>query len=289
MARWNSCAAATHSCIPPSNPMKHHPLLAVLPFFVACSVPQHTASRVVTLEVPAAALRRLACTTGNGHIRVVGSATATAVTVQADLSVRGRTPAEAEANLRLLDVRKNVTDDGLTLAGVADGVPGNCSPTIAFTIGLPASLDVAATTHNGEVRLDGGTGAATANTHNGNVVVAGANTSVRAESHNGDVEWRGEGRSVALMTHNGDATAAFTGQGEVQAVVTTHNGDVRLAFPGAVDASFAATTANGSIRVGGVVADVKFSDDGERATGRLGKGGAGRVQATTHNGDVKVQ
>lgn len=271
--------------------MKNTLVLTLLPLAAACSMPMHKAMRTYELTLPAEGLQRLACDTRNGGITIVGDAAATTVSVRADLSVRGRTQAEAEANLKVLDVQKEVSTDAITLKGVfpASGL-GQSQPEIAFTIRMPARLRAAATTHNGDVRLDGSDGGAALTTHNGDVVVAGGGAEVQATTHNGDVRWQGAGRRVELVTHNGNVRAEFAAAGEVQSTLTSHNGDVDVAFPGAVDAAFAAETSNGGIRLAAKgMTDVVTSRGGRSATARLGKGGAGQVKAATHNGDVTVR
>lgn len=271
--------------------MKTALLLTILPLAAACSMPKHKATRTYEVTLPAAGLQRLVCETRNGDITIVGDAAATTLSVRADLSVRGHTQAEADANLKLLDVQKDVGADAVTLTGLfpAKGL-GNCSPEIAFTIRMPTRLRVAATTHNGDVRVDGSDGGATLSTHNGDVVVAGGGAEVQATSHNGDVDWQGAGRRVELTTHNGDVRAAFATAGEVQSTLTSHNGDVDLTFPGAVDAAFAAETSNGGVRLAAKgMTDVVVGRGGRSATARLGKGGAGQVKAVTHNGDVTAK
>jgi hypothetical protein len=268
--------------------MKTRLLLSLFPLVAACTTPMHKASRVVTFEVPAAALQRLGCTSHNGSIRVTGDAKAAVVTVRAELSVRGFTPEEAAANLAQLDVAQEVAGDALTLGGrCPDALRRRFSPAFDFTITAPARLAVSATSHNGGIRAEGVDGEIEATTHNGDLHVTGGSPSVQGLTHNGDVVWRGAARRLALTTNNGDIDAEFGADGEVTAELTTHNGDVDLAFAGAVDAGFAAETHNGRLRLGSRVTPV---DVGKRkATGRVGKGGAGAVRATTHNGSVTVK
>lgn len=266
-------------------------ILGFVSLAAACSWPQHKASRLVTFEVPAAALQRLSCTTNNGDVKLVGSPTATSVTVRAELSVRGHTAEEAEANLQLLEVERAVDGDALRLiARFPERTLARCSPRFDFTIDLPARLATESLSHNGDIVVQGVAGAAKATTHNGSIALAGDSPDVQATSHNGDVSWRGSGRRVALTTHNGDVDAEFAASGEVQADLSSHNGDVTLGLPGAVDALFAAETSNGDVRLRASGTDAVVVGRGRRtATGRLGKGGNGQIRATTHNGDVVVK
>jgi hypothetical protein len=235
----------------------------------ACSLPAHRAAKVVEVRADAAGLQRLVCTSHNGRIEYVGDPDATAVVVRAELSVRGHTPEEAEANLQLLEVGQETAEGALLLAGKFPREQlQRSSPSFAFTITGPARLELGLVTHNGDLR------------------VRGADAATQATTHNGGVEFRGGSRNVALESHNGDVDAEFAGAGELRGEIMTHNGDVVVAFPGAVDAAFTARTHNGSLGDGGRLADAKVGR--RELAGRLGAG-TGKVDVTTHNGDVTVR
>lgn len=235
----------------------------------ACSSPRFAAKKSVVFDAPATALQRLECTSHNGRIEVVGDPDATTVSVRAELSVRGHTPEEAEFNLSQLEVGQETDGGTLRVAGrwPREALSRN-SPSFAFTITMPARLELALVSHNGGLRA---------------IDVAGA---TQATTHNGDVEWRGRSRQLALESHNGDIRAEFAADGEVRAEVSTHNGDVTVSFPGAVDATFQARTHNGSTSDGGRLADASVARG--QLSGRLGAG-AGRIVVTTHNGDVTIR
>ena len=217
----------------------------------ACSSPRFAAKKSVVFDAPATALQRLECTSHNGRIEVVGDPDATTVSVRAELSVRGHTPEEAEFNLSQLEVGQETDGGTLRVAGrwPREALSRN-SPSFAFTITMPARLELALVSHNGGLRA---------------IDVAGA---------------------TQATTHNGDIRAEFAADGEVRAEVSTHNGDVTVAFPGAVDATFQARTHNGSTSDGGRLADASVAR-GE-LSGRLGAG-AGRIVVTTHNGNVTIR
>lgn len=241
-------------------------LLLVVP---ACSWPGHTASRTTRFDVPSSGLQRIECTSHNGRLEVVGDPAATQVSVRVDMSVRGHTPQEAAADLELLQVGQEIDGNTLRLTGRwPREALARKSPAFAFTITMPAGLDLALVAHNGDLRV---------------VDVAGA---TQATTHNGDVTWRGRSSRLALASHNGDVVAEFAGDGEVHGEVVTHNGDVDLAFPGAVDAMFAARTHNGSLTSGERLAEAAVAR--RELRGKLGNG-AGRVEVETHNGDVTVR
>ena len=243
-------------------------LLFLLPV-AACTYPAHRAARTVEFQASAAELRRLECASHNGRIEYVGDPAATAITVRAELSVRGHTAAEAAENLQLLDVGQETVDGALRLAGrFPRATLQRCSPSFAFTITGPARLELGLVTHNGGLS------------------VRGADAATQATTHNGEVEFRGRSRNVVIETHNGGVEAEFAADGELHGEITTHNGGVTLAFPGAVDAALTARTHNGSLRADGRLADAAVGR--RELTGRLGSG-AGKLDVTTHNGDVTIR
>lgn len=250
-------------------PSKFLPPLLLLLAVPACSTPQFRASKSIAFEAPAAALQRLECTSHNGGIEVVGDPKATVVSVRAELTVRGHTPEEAQFHLSLLEVGQETDGGTLRLAGRWPREQlARCSPSVAFTITMPAGLETALVTHNGRLRVEGVEGA------------------TQATTHNGDVVWQGKARRLALTTHNGDVQADFAADGAVQAEVATHNGDVVVGFPGAVDAAFTARTHNGRLTNGGRLADPSLARGSLKGT--LGAG-SGRIDVATHNGDVRVR
>ncbi len=245
-----------------------YPALLFL-FTAACSIPGHTASKVVEFSVPAGTLQRLDCETHNGGITITGSPTADSVTVRAEMSVRGYSQEEADANLHLLEVGNETIDGKLRLYGKFPRAElSNRSPSFAFTMTIPTRLEVTLLSHNGDLNVTD---------------LAGA---LKSTTHNGDIGLKGQSPKVALETHNGSVVADFAGTGSLDGDVTTHNGNVTLGFPGAVDATVTASTHNGSLSGGAKLADAKVSR--RQLTGRIGAG-TGKLTITTHNGNVTVR
>lgn len=247
--------------------MRHSALLFL--FAAACSFPRHTASKVVEFTVPATALQRLECETHNGGITITGSPTADSVTVRAEMSVRGYSQEEADTNLHQLEVGNETTDGKLRLFGKYPSTGlSNCSPSFAFTLTIPQRLEVELESHNGDLTVNDLTG------------------NLKSTTHNGDIELKGQSPKVALETHNGNVIADFAGRGSLDGEVTTHNGNVVLSFPGEVDATVAASTQNGSLKASDRLTDAKQSR--RQLNGRVGSG-AGKLNVTTHNGNVSVR
>ncbi len=195
----------------------------------ACSYPKHVAKRSVAFDAPAAALQRLECSSHNGRIEVVGDPDATMVTVRAELSVRGETPADAEANLALLQVGQETDGGTLRLAGRwPRDVLARMSPAFAFTITVPARLELALVTHNGGLRAVDVAGATQATTHNGDVSVAfpgAVDAAFTARTHNGSTS---DGGRLAEASVGRRELSGRLGAGSGAIVVTTHNGNVTI-------------------------------------------------------------
>lgn len=243
--------------------------LLLLPFLAACSIhPAFVATKVVELEIPAATLQGLACESHNGAIVVTGAPTDT-IKLRCEMSVRGVTQEEADANLAQLDLGREATDTRLKLFGrYPKSELWNRSPSFAFTLTAPARLAFELTTHNGDVTTNGVTGAVVATTHNGRI--------------GGQVD----GAQVTATSHNGDVALQVGGSGNLEGTIETHNGDVQLVFAGARNTAIEASTHNGRLSATGAAAVVEARRGSLRAN--VGTGG-GKLVVTTHNGDVTVR
>ncbi|MBL8755579.1 MAG: hypothetical protein JNK15_19940, partial [Planctomycetes bacterium] len=131
--------------------------LAALPLLAtACVFPTHQASKVVELSLPVGQLRRLQCESHNGGITVTGAPDATEIALRAELSVRGTSQAEADANLNLMEVGREENGDLLRLFGKHPvGELNNRSPNYRFILRVPATMALQLESHNGDVSATG--------------------------------------------------------------------------------------------------------------------------------------
>lgn len=247
-------------------PSRLPPVVLFLLFASACTTPAFVAAKSADLTVPAATLRQLQCESHNGFIKVIGEPGRTEVAARIEMSVRGDTQEEADANLARLDIGCDVTAESLKLYGKhPGGLFVNRSPSFAFTLTVPEQLTATLTTHNGAVTVKGLRGDVTIETHNGGIDVDAVCDHVDMTSHNGDIGVRVAGRD------------------KLDGSIVTHNGDVDVHFGEAVNTTVAASTHNGRIRSTAAMRDVR--SERRSFAGTVGSGD-GRLQVETHNGDI---
>jgi Putative adhesin len=244
-------------------------LVTVAALTSSCSYPRFQAKKTVEFTLPAASVSRLLCTSHNGKIVVDGDPAATAVNLKAEMSVRGHTQEEANANLNLLEVGQEQTDGQLKLWGkYPTGGLNNLSPSFAFTMTVPARM---------QLQLE---------THNGDVVARGTEGPIRLETHNGSIEAKVTTAKVEVETHNGTVELDLGGSGPLDGTVTSHNGGIRVGIGNDRGTRIEASTHNGSIQAGANVAEASVSRT--RLSGKIGDG-SGKLVITTHNGSVTIR
>ncbi len=244
-------------------------LLLPLLLLAGCVHPTFQATKIVELTLPAAAVTALECHSHNGGITVTGDPGATGVALRAELSVRGYTQPEADANLHLLGIGREEVGGTLRIRGTyPEGELGNRSPSFRFTMTVPTRLAVTLVSHNGDVKVRGIEGATALETHNGNIDGAVRTNRITATTHNGSVDLR------------------LDGDGALDGEITSHNGDVTVTLDGAFDTVVGAATHNGSVTPPANATDV--ARDRRRFEGTLGAGG-GALVVVTHNGDVVIR
>ncbi len=249
----------------------HKTLLLVSLFGAACSYPRYVATKVVELQLPVEAAARLHCETHNGDIKIRRGATSETIAVRAEMSVRGFTQEEADANLHLLSVGQARDGDRLKLFGAYPRSElRNRSPSFAFTLQVPEAMALELVTHNGDVETRGTSGA------------------LSVETHNGDIEGAVASPKVRVRTHNGDVDLEIESDGALDGSLTTHNGNVRLSLAGGAHGWLEAVTHNGSISPPDGMHEATVRRRSVR--GRIGEAATdGRLRVETHNGSVVVR
>lgn len=250
-------------------PLPRLPLSLLLATAASCALPMHVASKVVQFTVPAAGIDEVVIDSHNGDLVVAGDAATAEIAVRAELSVRGHSQAEADADLHLLELAREQVGASLRLAGKYPAAAlGNRSPTFQFTLTVPPRLAVRLTSHNGDVRLAG---------IDGDAIVA---------THNGDIEARVAAARVDARTHNGDVVLELAGDGRLEGAARSHNGDVEVHIAPGRSAWLTASTHNGRVTPPPRPVDAEVRKRNLRC--RLGDG-SGRFAIEAHNGDVVVR
>jgi len=241
----------------------------LLPFLAACfNHPQFVASKVLEAEIPAVDVQQLVCESHNGDIEAAGAPTETIV-LRVEMSVRGMTQEEAEANLLLLELGREKVGDRLRLFGKHPAhALDNRSPSFRFVLTVPARLNLQLGSHNGDL------------------VARGVGGKLAATTHNGRIQADLAGTEVALQSHNGDVQLRLEGVGRVDGTVETHNGEVGITFASGRSATIAVTTHSGRITTNG---QVGVLDEGRSSLrGKVGDG-TGELKVTTHNGGIDLR
>jgi hypothetical protein len=183
------------------------PLLLPVLLFAACANPDFVARKVIERTIPAANLTEVACTSHNGGIHVTGDGAATEIALRAELSVRGYTQAEADANLEKLAVAEEVGNGTLKLYGKYDQFAlSGMSPCFTFHVKVPRRIGLALESHNGSIEASGTQGTVSMVTHNGSIVARVDTNRLKAETHNGRVklDLGNQGRlDGEVVSHNG--------------------------------------------------------------------------------------
>jgi hypothetical protein len=262
-----------------------------------------------TGQMPAGAELRLESV--RGDIRV-SAASGDRASVHAD--VRGRGHRAARIVFDVIPNGNSVTicarwadDPACTARGMhdqdEDNDDGGGSASANFTVQLPRSARLRASTGNGVIDVAGTGSDVRVGSGNGVVRVVGASGIVDASSGNGDVTVEGAGGPVTVSTGNG-AVRAYTAMGPVNVstgngvidvrmdrlgsrsdmAFSTGNGDVTLAVPSTFAGDLDADTGHGSIR-----SDFQLTVNGRidpsHFRGVIGTGGP-RIRLSSGNGDL---
>jgi Putative adhesin len=296
-------------------PVRRFPttVVVIVSSLVAPSVRAQQPSTVPPFDwtgpIPAGAELRLESV--RGDIRV-SAASGDRASVHAD--VRGRGHRAARIVFDVIPNGNSVTicarwadDPACTARGMHDQDENNDddggSASANFTVQLPRSARLRASTGNGLIDVAGTGSDVRVGSGNGAVRVMGASGIVDASSGNGDVTVEGAGGPVTASTGNG-AVRAYTAMGPVNVstgngvidvrmdrlgarsdmAFSTGNGDVTLAVPSTFAADLDADTGHGSIR-----SDFQLTVNGRidpsHIRGVIGTGGP-RIHLSSGNGDL---
>jgi DUF4097 and DUF4098 domain-containing protein YvlB len=124
---------------------------------------------------------------------------------------------------------------------------------------------------------------------NGNLVLEGVTGAVSAKTVNGNIQAQSLGGRVELKTVNGGVQADLNQLDPNQAVdMDSVNGAVRLLLPASASASVSASTVHGAITNAFGMQVEKGRWVGSRMEGTIGSGGA-KVRLKTVNGKIEVE
>jgi hypothetical protein len=277
---------------------------------VGCSAgPTFWTDEVVEqLRIEHAVGARLDVRTHNGAITLRGrnqDGSDSSAVIQVRRSAGGRTPEEADAAMKALEVFCKEAGESRYDIGWRWTEPKrpDWGARVSFEIDAPQAVTLAGVTHNGSIVVRHVSGPVDARTHNGGITIEAVAGDVRAVTHNGSVRAESAGDVTSIETHNGHVTGTFRGKrldvvthnggvqlnldecGSLSGSIATHNGSITLSVGPRASAELTCNTYNGTIRSDAPLTVREVSRRTLR--GRLGDGGS-PLSATTHNGSIHL-
>jgi len=219
-----------------------------------------------TRSYPISANGTLSITSGNGRVTVEAADIET-IEISAERIVRASTEEAANEQLKLIDMKEEVSPDRVSLDSSLRGVNIGVSRRVNYTIKVPRTLAVTVESSNGEITVTGLTGALTASASNGRITGTDLQGSARATTTNGVV-------TLTMAAVTGDITDETT------------NGQVTITVPRTTNASLSARVTNGGIVHENLDLTVTESSR-RRLDGRLGTGGPS-IRVETTNGAIRL-
>jgi DUF4097 and DUF4098 domain-containing protein YvlB len=219
-----------------------------------------------TRSYPISATGTLSITSGNGRVTVEAADIET-IEVSAERIVRAGTEEAANEQLKLIDMKEEVSADRVSLDSSLRGVNIGVSRRVNYTIKVPRTLAVIVESSNGEISVTGITGALTASASNGRITGTDLRGSARATTTNGVV-------TLTMAAVTGDITAETT------------NGQVTITVPRTTNATLSARVTHGGIMHENL--DLTVTETSRRRLdGRLGTGGPS-IRVETTNGAIRI-
>lgn len=221
-----------------------------------------------TRTYPLTADGTLVLATSNGRIDITGGDTDTVI-VTAERVVRAATEEAANEQLRLFEMKEEITPNRVSIDSSSRGLSLNVRRTVNYTVTLPRTAAVTLHGSNGEIRASGIGGHFTAETSNGRITATGLQ------------------QGATVSTTNGVIALTFDHVGGEGIRSETTNGTITISIPSTTNADLSARVTNGAITHEGL--DLQISEASRRRVdGRLGAGGA-PIRLETTNGTITVK
>lgn len=192
------------------------------------------------------------------------------VEVRVEREARGGSEEEAQALMKSVEMREEVTANRVRIEARADVSGfGRRGFSATYTLRIPAGLVVSVKTENGGIRFDNVSGRITATTTNGGIDGHGIVGSINAEVVNGGVD-------ISMAEVTGDIN------------LTAVNGAIQIQIPADTGASLEATCVNGAINVDDAFSLQASESSRRRVSGTI-NGGGSRIVTSTVNGGVRIR
>ncbi len=249
---------------------------------------RHKYERTENLQAPLAPGGHFTAQTHNGAITIRG-ADENICKLTAKITVRARTPEEAQSLAEKVSVALIERDNGLATQINKPNIPRGYGLTVEFDVSCPRQTGLNLETHNGAVRISDIVGDSTAKTHNGAIRTENILGTTELHTYNGKIVCRKIAGDLKATTHNGGVNIVYSKQAAavMQAQVISHNGGIDFTAPPQLSAKVDISTHNGSVHT-----DIPIA-----VTGKVGKNhlagtigqGQGKIALQTHNGSIHLK
>jgi len=204
----------------------------------------------------------------NGNVEIIGSASATSVTITGELRVGSESTADAEEYLQKLEVRVTETASTVLVETIQPDKTHGRNFVVDYKITLPENLE-----------LD-------ANNINGNITIENIKNDVDVDNINGNIDLKDIVGNASADVVNGLIRAKVTMPQGGNINMGTVNGNIELEIPLNTSADFSANVTNGAIQISNLTLQ------NEVATTRSLRGtfgnGQGTIKTNTVNGNIKT-
>jgi hypothetical protein len=206
----------------------------------------------------------------NGPI-VVEAAQGPEVEITATRVARAGTDGEAQALLKMVEIKETVSPGRVAVQTVTPGgiASGRRPVSVEYRLRVPSGLQVSVKTENGGIGLHDVNGTVTASTTNGGIRGTNVSGAVSAHIVNGGI----------VMD-----VARVAGPIELASI----NGGIRLDMPADLDADLDAHAINGGVSVDDNLKVNASEGSRTRLAGKLNRGGTG-ISVHTVNGGVRLR
>jgi len=226
--------------------------------------------------------------THNGEISIAADATLSDIQVNINMEAGGTDTIDAEECLKAIEIIAD-TKDGVFNLGWKYRVERkrNWGARVNFDILLPPSISIDATSHNGDIKVEGMNSPLFLMSHNGKIKIFEQQNSVDATTHNGRIDIKATTSNVKLRTHNGDISAVLDQVPVLDGNIVTHNGSVSITVNGEPSTRLSCHTSNGSLTLDKALHKSRMKRN--KLSGSIGEGDLGALNVETHNGSITIR
>ncbi len=243
------------------------------------------ATAAVQLSSPWEGYDRIEIRSRNGGVELLRADVAE-VEVSGERYVRGRTQAEADANLDKIEVYagRHATESGALLVELRfpDELKRQ-SPGASLTVRVPESCPANVRTSNGKLSVRSMSDIVTLRTSNGAITIGDVAGKVQAYTSNGKVTAENVDGELSIETSNGPVQVERI-VGPVQ--VESSNGGVHLA---GVQGAVVARTSNARIEAHDVQGACRLDTSNGRIVAELNPAAGDEVDVDTSNGSIELK